>query len=81
MKSTPKKLVYCGNCACYVRLTGEEDYRCRKYAPRPEIENSLGSTKQIPVWPSPKPLDGCFEGTNKIRGKNANKKSEKKGNS
>lgn len=81
MKSTPKKFVYCGNCVCYVRITGDEDYRCRKYAPRPEIENSLGSTKQVPVWPSPKPSDGCFEGTDKIRGKNVNRKSEKKGNS
>ncbi len=79
MKSTLKKLVYCECCVYYVKLIGEEDYKCRKYAPRPEIENSLGSKKQIPVWPSPKHSDGCFEGINKIRGKNVNRKSEKEG--
>lgn len=58
------EFTYCGECAYWKYIEGDKE-RCRKHAPRPDIENSFASTTQQVVWPATKKTEGCFEGDRK----------------
>jgi hypothetical protein len=65
LDETVPEFTLCGECIFWKNVEGDDRHRCRKYAPRPEIENSYASTTQNVVWPAPKNQEGCFEGYKK----------------